>query len=308
MTEKLLKLIADQGDKGAIVPVSRIADLKDDILELSKGDFHTSFLDRRIDWILDDKADFIPSDTGFKPNSLISIIIPSPKVILQFNHNNKSYDCAVPPTYSNWYSTNDRVLQYLGDYLGAHGFSAKHIFTVPQKMLAVHCGLAQYGRNNICYSNEFGSYMQILTYVSDLPCDSDLWYPVTRMKICEQCTICADSCPTGAIDANRQLVNADKCLTLFNESPDEFPEWINKSFHNSIIGCMKCQDDCPGNTKYKNNVRKGIIFTEEETEEIINHRDNDSYTDSVSIKLRGIDLLKEFLDVLPRNLKALIEE
>ena len=33
------------------------------------------------------------------------------------------------------------------------------------KLLAVHCGLARYGRNNISYSNEFGSHMRLLAYV-----------------------------------------------------------------------------------------------------------------------------------------------
>jgi len=37
-----------------------------------------------------------------------------------------------------------------------------------EKLVAAHCGLIQYGRNNIAYNDEFGSYFGIGVYFSDI--------------------------------------------------------------------------------------------------------------------------------------------
>jgi epoxyqueuosine reductase len=306
MINDLLNEIIENGDKGNIVPFARIENLKDDLIELKSSKFHTNWLNRMVNWVTDSANKFIPSDINFKPHSLISIVMPSPMVVLQFKYNCLLHNCIIPPHYFKWDYNNNRVLEYLRKYLMPFGFSVEKIITLPQKMLAVHCGLALYGRNNICYNNEFGSYMQIMTYVSDLPCNNDLWFPLKRMEICDQCSICINSCPTNVIEKNRKLINSDRCLTLINESPGEFPEWIDKNFHNSIIGCMKCQENCPGNIQNKNKIKKEIFFTEEETIEFMNHNKGDLYTGSLAKKIEEIGILKEFLEFMPRNLKALI--
>ena len=236
--------------------------------------------------------------------------MPSPKVILQFNYRNKLIPCIVPPHYANWNLKNELTLQYLKNYLTPHGFSVSIVRTIPQKLLAAHCGLAMYGRNNICYNDEFGSYMQIMTYISDLPCKESKWFPIRQMEICKNCHACVSSCPTGAIDSSRELINSDKCLTLINELPEEFPDWIEKDMHNSIIGCIKCQDCCPGNEKNIENVKTGIVFTEEETTELLNHITGVPYTGSLATKIETIGLNQEYTntDILPRNLAALLKK
>jgi len=308
MISDLLGIIESNGDRGAIVPFSRIEDLRNDLIELKNNKFHSNWLDRMINWVANDANNFIPSDIKFKHHSLISIIMPSPKVILKFEYNGKILDCILPPHYFNWELNNDRVLHYLSEYLRPFGYSITKIITLPQKMLAVHCGLALYGRNNICYNNELGSFMQIMTYISDFPCNEDNWFPLKRMELCDKCNICINSCPTNIIEKNRRLINSDRCLTLINESSEDFPEWIDKKFHNSIIGCIKCQEDCPGNIQNKDNVKKGMLFTEDETREFLTHKKGDTYSNSLEYKLKSIGTLQEFIEVMPRNLKALIKE
>ena len=309
MIDNLLKEIYAHGDRGAVVPFSRVDDLKKDMLDLKNGDYHPSWLDRMVKHTTDETNKFIPHDITFEPHSIISIIMPSPKVILQFSYNGKITDCIVPPHYMDWNSKNDRVLQYLSSYLSPLGYSVAAAVTIPQKLLAAHCGLARYGRNNICYSEEFGSYMQIMTYLSDMPCDDHKWFSVERMEICNSCNSCVISCPTNAIDSHRSLINSDRCITFYDELPDiEFPEWLSTDAHNSIVGCIKCQDCCPVNAHNKSNFIVGATFTEEETKELLSKKSNELYSDSLAVKLEKTGIPPEYSNpsVLPRNLAVLL--
>ena len=252
---------------------------------------------------------FIPPDMGFAPRSLISVIIPGPKVILRFNYLGNAVNCVLPPHFANWEANNKRALRYITEYLTPLGFSVAITRTFPHKMLAVHSGLARYGRNNICYNDEFGSYMQIMTYISDLPCEDTAWSPLGRMERCNECRACVSACPTGAIDAERRLINSDRCITVVNEFPGEFPEWLDENAHNSIVGCTKCQDSCPANAHNRENVSFGVEFSEEETVELLNHRGDAPYSASVETKLAAAGISREYTDisVLPRNLSMLLK-
>ena len=181
--------------------------------------------------------------------------------------------------------------------------------TFPHKILAVHCGLGLYGRNNICYNNEFGSYMQIMTYISDAPCDETVWRPLGRMESCDTCRACVNACPTSALDPNRQLIDSDRCLTLFNESANAFPNWLDSTAHNSIAGCTRCQDCCPANAHNKSNIIPGVSFTEEETIEILSNKADAPYSEAVAAKLDATGIFQDYVDpsVFPRNLSVLLQ-
>jgi epoxyqueuosine reductase len=261
MVAGLLDVIRTNGAQAAVVPFTRVADLKSDMHELISGDFQTSWLKRMANHMINDANKFIPADISFEPCSLISVVIPSPKVLLQFHHEGKPALCVLPPHYADWNKNNMRVLQCIIDYLEPSEYTAEIAPTITQKLLAAHCGLGRYGRNNIFYNDEFGSYIQIMTYVSDLPCAEAAWYPVRRMELCEKCCACVIACPTGAIDIERRLVNSDRCITFANESPGEFPDWLDEDAHNSITGCAKCQDCCPANKRNMDNTKMGTKFT-----------------------------------------------
>jgi epoxyqueuosine reductase len=309
MIRGLLDEIISHGDRGAVVPFSRIIDLKKDMMILKQGNYHTDWMNRMANHILDDADKFVPANLSFKPRSLISVVMPSHKTKFQFSYRGKLVDCAVPPAQNNFYNNNDRVLRYISDYLSPLGFAIVKAETLPQKLLAVHCGLGLYGRNNICYNDEFGSYAQIMTYLSDLPCEEREWFPIRRMKICETCGACVKACPTKAIDANRMLIDSDKCVTKYNENPGEFPDWLPKDVHSCIVGCMNCQDCCPANSQNKDSVNIGAVFTENETATVTSNMDDSPYPDSIAAKIEASGLLQEFAkpDVFSRNLVAFLQ-
>ena len=314
MVSRLLDEIKSHGDRGAVVSYYRINDLKWNMLELKNGEFHIEWINRMVNHITNDDNRFIPSGINFELQSIITIIIPNPKVLLEFRYKGKPIPCTLPSHYSNWYSKNEQALNYLQVFLSYYGYSVAMAITLPQKMLAVHSGLALYGRNNICYSPEFGSHMQIMSYLSDLPCAEDIWFPIKRMEACEKCNACVTSCPTDAINKNQHIINSDKCITRVNEVPenypDGFPEWIGKKAHNSIMGCSVCQDCCPCNDHNKMNEIIGVKFTEEETMEILCNKGNISYSNSVSAKLITLGMLPEYTKplALSRNLTAFLNK
>ena len=292
--------MVSHGDRGAIVPISRYDDLKREMEALKTGEYHA--------WsdLMAEKM-VLPNELGFKPRSLISVITPSPKVMLQFNYRGKPIQCVVPPIYSDEDSKDIKVLKYINEFLKPRGFMAAVANNLPKKLLAVHCGLGLYGRNNIFFNEEYGSYTRLLSYVSDVPCDEADWVPVRRMETCEQCLACVTACPTSAIDPAQRIINASVCLAAMNEFAGVFPDWVDKAAHNSLIGCMKCQDCCPGNAHNKNNITKGVTFTAEETAELLSCKSDEPYSAMLAAKVEATGISSKFSHVLPRNLAALLQ-
>lgn len=232
MIDNLLKEITEHGDRGAIVPISRFDELKCELEELKTGKYHMFS-----DWILNSMN--ITNDIGFTPRSLITVIVPSPKVMIGFTYNGKVVHYIIPPQYLDEVYKDEEVLQYINAYLKPHGYKAALFDNLPQKLLAVHSGIGLYGRNNLCFHKEFGSYIRILSFISDLPCEESAWYPARRMDTCDNCSACINVCPTNAIEPNYRIINTSNCLTFMNEVPEDFPEWVYKNAHNALIGCIK---------------------------------------------------------------------
>lgn len=300
MIDGLLKEIAAHGDSGAVVPISRFDELKRELEDLKTGKYHMFN-----DWIINSMN--ITDEFGFRSRSLISVIAPSPKIMIGFTVHGEIIHCVIPPQYLDEGSKDNEVLQYINAYLEPYGYRAALFDKLPQKLLAVHSGNGLYGRNNLCFHKEFGSYIRILSFISDLPCEESAWYPVRRMDTCEKCRACINACPTKAIEPDNQIINTSNCLTKMNEVPGEFPEWVHQNAHNSLIGCMKCQDCCPGNAQNKENIVKGVTFSEEETRELMIHNNDEPYSDALAEKIKAAHFYPELLKVLPRNLSVLLQ-
>jgi len=295
-------VLAAHGANGAIVPISRLEDLRQDLDELQGGDFHTRWLDRRAA-IADE---FIPDDLGFQPRSVILAVLPCKKVAVRFNDAGTPLECLVPPTYTDLDAPEAEVLRDLGEFLAPQGYSAAIVeYRLPAKLLAVHCGLAQYGRNNITFSDQFGSYMGVLMFFTDMPCDDGPWYPLRRLPICDKCHACVAACPTSAIDINRRIIDADRCLTALNEQPGEFPDWVTSGMHNALIGCLKCQDCCPVNVPFRALVTPGFCFDKAATNELLAHQEGDDFSAALVAQVTEAGL-GDYIDVLPRNLSVLL--
>lgn len=176
---------------------------------------------------------------------------------------------------------------------------------LPGKLLAVKSGLGVYGKNNICYINGQGSFYWIGVYISNMPCENDTWHECTIMGICENCDLCLKNCPTGAIANDRFVIHPNKCISLYNESKEVFPEWLNTNWHNSLMGCMRCQITCPANKNYIKNVEDFAEFDDWETRMILAKTPLDELHEITYRKLESISFIEDY-DLLARNLNVLI--
>lgn len=122
---------------------------------------------------------------------------------------------------------------------------------------------------------------------------------------CKNCNLCRINCPTGAIVKDRFLIHGEKCITLYNENPGEFPEWIDSKWHNAVVGCMKCQSVCPCNAADYENVPLLETFTVSETETMLNETDFERLPEELKEKFAQFGF-PEIHPLLLRNIKALL--
>lgn len=94
-------------------------------------------------------------------------------------------------------------------------------------------------------------------------------------------------------------------ICYVSEKERDFPEWLDKSWHNSIVGCMKCQLACPKNRDFTGRAENEATFTSEETTMILERLPLDQLPVSLKQKLESFDMI-EYYDVLHRNLSVLI--
>lgn len=237
-------------------------------------------------------------------NSLFIIAFPHPATRLIFHLNNKEYILLIPPTYLKGREMTDQLKLLLKRILALGGYQVSYA-RIPAKTLAVHSGLAEYGKNNITYIQGLGSFYRLSVFYSDLLIEQDEWHEFRLMQLCEKCSACVRNCPTGAIPSDRFLLRAERCLTYHNEHPPEtpFPDWINPEWHNCLVGCLHCQQVCPANKKVINWIESGVEFSQEETELFLDGVTIDQLPNETVKKLKKNELI-DYLELFPRNLKG----
>jgi epoxyqueuosine reductase len=124
------------------------------------------------------------------------------------------------------------------------------------------------------------------------------------MEACAQCRACEKSCPTGALSSERFMIRAEKCLTYFNEGEEAFPEWLKPTWHNALVGCLRCQQVCPQNKGVKDWIENEAAFDETETELLLKSALKEALAAETVAKLEKIGLL-EYGEMLSRNLRVL---
>ncbi len=234
--------------------------------------------------------------------SLIVVAVPRPQSQAVFTWNGESRALLLPPTYVAYEETRKRVEDFLAGILEPKGYRIART-KLPLKLLAVRSGLGLYGRNNICYVPGMGSFLQLVAVYSDLPCQKDSWQEIRMMKSCQSCNACRLKCPTEAISSDRFLLHAERCIVFHNEKKGNipFPEWMDPSWHNCLVGCLHCQKICPENKDFLQWIEGREEFSEEETALLLQGVALDQLPTATARKLKKLDLI-EYLDSLPRNL------
>lgn len=298
LSQNFYNYLDNKGYKGKIVSARYIPELQKRFKQ-----FHEQkLLDAEFYNEFKDYFEFQPEVEFDEINSLFIIAIPQPHYEAIFHWNNRKISGLIPPTYLYGRKVINQMNDVLLNYLSPAGYHVTPA-RLPQKLLAVCCGLATYGRNNITYVEGMGSFHRLSTFYSDFPCDQDNQWELKMMDLCEECSACVRKCPTGAIPTDRFLLRAEKCITYHNEQPGEipFPDWIDPLWHNCLVGCLQCQKVCPANKQAKDWIEPGPIFNEKETKLLVSEKNIDLLPEDTKKKLEDFDL-KDYYEILPRNL------
>ncbi len=294
-TEELLSQLREKGYHGSAISVLHLPDMKREMYEhYEKGYLHQEIFEdpiRQFTFEIPDSSE---------AQSVIVVAVPLPQVQVVFHWNGKKIPLIIPPTYLNVRKNCEKIETLFSEL--DHPVLRAHL---PEKLVAVHSGLAQYGRNNITYVPGMGSFYRPFVFYSDLP-GQDNWEPIQKMKACEHCDACVEKCPTGAITEERFLLRAELCLTLHNEHPGTipFPQWIDPSWHNCLVGCLHCQSVCPVNKRFLKWVERGPEFSEEETNLLLKGA-VEELSQETAQKIEQFQM-EDLLDIVPRNLKVFL--
>ena len=114
---------------------------------------------------------------------------------------------------------------------------------VQERVYAQHAGVGWIGKNSCVINPELGSFMFLCGIATSLALDVDA--PATDQ--CGACTLCIDSCPTGAI-VDAHVLDATKCISYLTiEIDGAIPESQRPQIGDHAYGCDICQDVCPWN-------------------------------------------------------------
>jgi len=297
MQKELEALAAKNGDRLMVINIKYLNELKKFFNEYSQQNELNPFQK----WITNKMYDFTIPDERIK--SLILMAVHHPfyaKVEFIFNGKKKNIFSLVRSDF-------EVVESYLKRYLEAQGLLLIPAFNLPLKRLGAQSGLAVYGKNNITYVDGLGSNFSYLPFFSDLPCAQNTWGEAKLAETCQNCMLCVNACPTGAIRQDRFLIDNQRCLSFFNEVPDDFPEWLDEKMHHTAYDCLYCQKICPMNADQIDKIEDNISFNAEETNSIINGAEFKSLKKQTRQTLQHLGM-DDWYKAVPRNLKILLSK
>ena len=122
-----------------------------------------------------------------------------------------------------------------------------------ERDLARRAGLGWFGKNTNLINPRIGSFFFIGVLLLDLDLAADEPFEADR---CGSCTRCLDACPTDAfVDA--RVLDATKCVSYLTiEAKGEIPPALRESIGGLIYGCDICQDVCPWNVRFSQELRE----------------------------------------------------
>jgi len=241
---------------------------------------------------------------------LIAVAVHIPLTKGYVSNKGHLYEILIPPNYRVRDFTMDQLRETIAKKVISHdGYRIEDVRrNLFLKHLAVRSGLAEYGRNNICYVEGMGSMLSLFAFYTDYDFKKDNWQELRMMESCQNCRTCTNQCPTQAISDERFVINVERCLPLYNEIAGEIPVWFPAYAHNSLIGCMHCQLTCVANKEQISHTSEFEELTEAETTSILDCIHNEDMIRALCQKLKVStpESVGQDLPVFSRNLKLLL--
>jgi epoxyqueuosine reductase len=285
------------------VPVSRLAELRDD---LARVDRTGQVSDNEIFRGYLAGFAFSPPEDFPGARSVIVLAVRDDPLEIVFQHRGVRHVVPVPPGYSYLRTPQGAVEEAVRrDVLGDPEARIEPV-KLPVKLLAARCGLARYGRNNITFVDGMGSYHALRGFYTDRSFPAGEWHPARLLRQCKGCDVCIRRCPTGCIAQDRFVIDVGRCVTLYNERSEPIPDWVDPAAHNALVGCLRCQAPCPVNLEHAGRTERLAEIDEEETAMLLEGGKDARLKASVEEKLARFGLVGD-LAHLGRNLRLVLE-
>jgi epoxyqueuosine reductase len=242
--------------------------------------------------------------------SVVVVAAYSKNMYSNFWLDGKSYRIMIPFQYYNDDLNVDKLKAIIQkDVIKTPGRRVLDISSkVPLKLLAARSGLGRYARNSLVFVDGMGSYNMLYAFLTDHSFAENNWTDLQILDECNHCHACVRTCPTGCVSRWNYSTNIDKCLTLYNENPGEFPNYILGSMHHALMGCMQCKSPCPANEGIAELSGTLEDISEDETRKIMKGAPDEVLLRSLQKKLRQFRAAasKDQFPILKRNLSVLI--
>ncbi len=139
----------------------------------------------------------------------------------------------------------------LGEFLGSQGCRVG--LGLPCRPSGARAGATNYGKNCFAFTEGIGSFINIIALAIDKELEYDT--PTLDVRCPEECTLCIDSCPTGALYEPLRM-NPYRCVTFntyaipgsyFGQGQEVLPLELREGMGTWVFGCDVCQQVCPRN-------------------------------------------------------------
>ena len=123
-----------------------------------------------------------------------------------------------------------------------------------ERAIAARAGLGWIGKNCSLISG-LGPKLFLGEIFTSLPLTPD----EPNEGSCGDCTLCLQSCPTGALEAP-YVLNPHRCLSEITQRSGYVPSEYREKMENRLYGCDECVDACPYGNR---SLRKGLYCKEQ---------------------------------------------
>lgn len=297
----IIKAIEDLGCRAAFLPVKDLSCIQSDILGLSGKDLtQSAYFENEVL----NRFDFSFASKNGRFDSIL--VIASPRYItdLCFDLGVDRLETAIPSTYTNGI-IEGKIRDVLFKFLSKDSLYPV-LNSLPLKAIAARSGLAEYGRNNLCYVKGLGSYVMLSAFYTDVSMHGQCLHDYSVLERCLDCRLCVDNCPTGCITEDAFLIEADRCFTYMNEKTDTFDDLMARYRTGTLLGCNECQNICPCNKEFVKMREGPVYFRTDETRGFLNNTSFSDIPASTASKIADLGL-EEYYIHIQKNLKSLLK-